>query len=221
MPNWSVTIPEGMFVTRPVAAERSRFNKPQICCGAVIYSKYLLWHHIHISRLWFVHTSESKQANHISLKWSSQTNKKKSLILNIKNFGLLTIAYATFIKLQKQGREPNSLTQVVRLRRDVSEESERYDWLWSLTIWQHLDPFLLVVVLCRRHLVSGKLWPICARRTLACGVQVLKQETKIIIFNQKNTTSKYWFLFYAPAWRVGSSVVLTVLQSSLFSVGSL
>lgn len=47
-----------------------------------------------------------------------------------------------------QGREPNCLTQVVRLRRDVSVELERYDWLRSLTIGQHLDPFLLVVVLC-------------------------------------------------------------------------
>lgn len=42
MPNWSVTIPEGMFVTRPAAEERPRFTKPQICSGVVIYRKYLL-----------------------------------------------------------------------------------------------------------------------------------------------------------------------------------
>lgn len=46
------------------------------------------------------------------------------------------------------GREPNCLTQVVRFRRDVSVELERYDWLRGLTIGQHLDAFLLVGVLC-------------------------------------------------------------------------
>lgn len=84
-----------------------------------------------------------------------------------------------------QGREPNCLTQVVRLRRDVSVELQQYDWLRGLTIRQHLDPFLLVVVLCWGRLVSGKLWPICIRCALACGVQVLKQ-TKKSCFNKHN-----------------------------------
>lgn len=94
-----------------------------------------------------------------------------------------------------QGREPNCLTQVVRLRRDVSVELERYDWLRGLTIGQHLDPFLLVVVLCWGRLVSGELRPICIGCALACGVQVLQTKKKnslkhrkinlIIIFNVK------------------------------------
>lgn len=69
------------------------------------------------------------------------------------------------------GRELNCLTRVVRLRRDVSVE--QYDWLRGLTIGQHLDPFLLVVVLCRGRLVSGELGPICTGCALTCGVQVL------------------------------------------------
>lgn len=73
-----------------------------------------------------------------------------------------------------QGREPNCLTHVVRLRRDVSVELEWYDWLRGLTIGQHLDPFLLVVVLCWGSLVSRELGPICTGCALACGVQVLQ-----------------------------------------------
>lgn len=77
-----------------------------------------------------------------------------------------------------QGREPNCLTHVVRLRRDVSVELEWYDWLRGLTIGQHLDPFLLVVVLCWGSLVSGELGPICTGCALVCGVQVLHTKKK-------------------------------------------
>lgn len=94
-------------------------------------------------------------------------------------FGLLTVTYLTVIKPQMQGSEPNCLTHViVWLRRDVSEELERYDWLRSLTIGQHLDPLLLVVVLCWGCLVSRELGPICAGCALACGVQVLNEQNQ-------------------------------------------
>lgn len=87
-----------------------------------------------------------------------------------------------------QGREPNCLTQVVRLRRDVSVELERYDWLRGLTIGQHLDPFLLVVVLCWGRLVSGELGPICIGCALARGVQVLQTRKKTVFKKRKKSS---------------------------------
>lgn len=102
-------------------------------------------------------------------------------------------------------------------RGDVSVESKRCDWLWGLTVRQHLDPFLQVVVLRQRRFVSGELWPVCAGRALTHGVQVvLKAEggehsgASALTRTQKHHGP--WGPLRPP---------LTLLLSSLFNVGSL